>query len=186
MENFMRTALLMVDIQNDYFPGGNHELVRSTEASIKAKKLLETFREKKLPVIHIQHISTRSGATYFVQNTPGVRFNENVMPLPGEIVIIKHFPNSFRNTELLDVLKKAGVGRLVICGMMTHMCIDSTTRAAFDLGFDCMVAQDACATKDLSFDDHVIPAEQVHRVILGALNGMFAKVMPAEKALVEI
>ena len=182
----MRTALLMVDIQNDYFPGGKNELVGSPEASIKAKKLLETFREKKLPVIHIQHISTRSGATYFVQNTPGVRFNENVTPLPGEIVIIKHFPNSFRNTELLDVLKKAGIGRLVICGMMTHMCIDSTTRAAFDLGFDCIVAQDACATKDLSFDDHVLPAESVHRAFLAALSGTFAKVVPAESVLSEL
>ncbi len=182
----MRTALLMVDIQNDYFPGGNNELVGSSEASIKAKKLLEAFREKQLPVIHIQHISTRSGATYFVQNTPGVRFNENVMPLPDEIVIIKHFPNSFRNTELLDVLKKAGVGRLVICGMMTHMCIDSTTRAAFDLGFDCIVAQDACASKDISFDNRVLPAELVHRTILGALNGMFAKVVSTDKVLSDL
>lgn len=182
----MRTALLIVDIQNDYFPGGNNELVGSSEASIKAKTLLEAFREKKLPVIHIQHISTRIGATYFVQNTPGVRFNENVTPLPDEIVIIKHFPNSFRNTELLDVLKKAGVGRLVICGLMTHMCIDSTTRAAFDLGFDCIVAQDACATKDISFDGFVIPAESVHRAFLGALSGMFAKIVPTEKVLSEL
>lgn len=179
----MQTALLMIDIQNDYFPGGKNELVGSSNASLVAKGLLETFRAKKLPVIHIQHISTRAGATYFVQDTPGVRFNENVVPLPTEIVIIKHFPNSFRNTELLDVLKKAGVGKLLICGMMTHMCIDSTTRAAFDLGFDCTVVQDACATKDLSFDHNVIPADVVHRAFLGALNGMFAKVMPAEKAL---
>ncbi len=182
----MRTALLMVDIQNDYFPGGNNELVGSPEASIKAKKLLEAFREKKLPVIHIQHISTRSGATYFVQNTPGVRFNENVTPLPDEIIIIKHFPNSFRNTELLDVLKKAGVGKLIICGMMTHMCIDSTTRAAFDLGFDCIVAQDACATKNISFDKSVIPADSVHRAFLGALSGMFAKVVSTETILSEL
>lgn len=182
----MQTALLMVDIQNDYFPGGKNELVGSTEAGINAKRLLETFREKKLPVIHIQHISTRSGATYFIQGTPGVRFNENVTPLPNEIVIIKHFPNSFRNTELLGVLKKAGAGRLVICGMMTHMCIDSTTRAAFDLGFECIVVQDACATKDLSFDDRVLQAEFVQRAFLGALSGMFAKVVSTEKALSEL
>lgn len=182
----MRTALLMIDIQNDYFPGGKNELVGSPEASVMAKKLLEAFREKQLPIIHIQHISTRSGATYFVQNTPGVRFNEHVTPLQGEIIIIKHFPNSFRNTELLDVLKKAGIGRLVICGMMTHMCIDSTTRAAFDLGFECIVAQDACATKDISFDQCVIPAESVHRAFLGALSGMFAKVVSTEQALSEL
>jgi nicotinamidase-related amidase len=176
----------MIDIQNDYFPGGKNELVGSPEASINAKKLLDAFREKKLPIIHIQHISARSGATYFIQNTPGVQFNENVTPLPNEIVIIKHFPNSFRNTELLGVLKKAGVGRLVICGMMTHMCIDSTTRAAFDLGFDCIVVQDACATKDLSFDDRVLHAEFVQGAFLGALSGMFAKVVSAEKALSEL
>jgi nicotinamidase-related amidase len=182
----MRAALLLIDIQNDYFPGGKNELVGSLNASLVAKGMLEAFREKKLPVIHIQHISTRTGATYFVQNTPGVRFNENVMPLPNEIVIIKHFPNSFRNTELLDVLKKAGVGKLIICGMMTHMCIDSTTRAAFDLGFDCTVVQEACATKDMPVDNKIIPADVVHQAFLGALNGTFAKVTSAEKALSEL
>jgi len=173
-------ALLVIDIQNDYFPGGKSELIGPVEASLRAKKLLVLFREKRSPVIHVRHISTRKGATYFLPGTAGAQINENVKPLPGEVVIEKHFPNSFRETTLLDHLKKTDVERLLICGMMTHMCIDSTTRAAFDHGFECILAQDACATKDLAINDKAIPAWQVHASFLAALNGMFAKVVSTD------
>jgi nicotinamidase-related amidase len=182
----MKSALLIVDVQNDYFPGGKNELVNSIEASYMAKKLLEAFRKKQLPVIHIQHISTRVDASYFIPDTVGVQFNENVQPLPGEVIIKKHTPNSFKNTELLDTLKTMGVDGLIICGMMTHMCIDSTTRAAFDNGLDCIVVHDACATKNLVLNDKTICAEDVHTSFLAALNGMFAKVLSTEQVLRQI
>jgi nicotinamidase-related amidase len=172
----VNAALLIVDIQNDYFPGGNMELVGSSEASLRARELLLQFREMKLPVVHVHHISTRPGATFFLPGTDGVRPHENVEPLPGEIVIHKNFPNSFRNTPLLDHLKKEQVEHLVIAGMMTHMCIDATTRAAFDYGFTCTLAHDACATRNLSFGDRVVAAEQVHLAFLAALGAIYAKV----------
>jgi len=112
-----------------------------------------------------------------------VEINEIARPLADETVIRKSSPNSFRNTGLLQSLKDADVGRLVICGMMTHMCIDSTTRAASEQGFDCIVAQDACATKNLTFNNVTVPAEQVHKSFLAALNGTFATVMLTEQAL---
>jgi nicotinamidase-related amidase len=179
----MRTALLLVDIQNDYFPGGRNELVEPVKAGSKAKMLLNAFRERKMPVMYVQHLSIRPGATFFLPDTPGAEINEIVRPVAGETVIRKSSPNSFRNTGLLQALKDSDVGRLVICGMMTHMCVDSTTRAAFEHGFDCFVAHDACATKNLAFDNVTVPAEQVHRSCLAALSGTFATVTSTEQIL---
>jgi len=77
----------------------------------------------------------------------------------------------------LEPLKKMGVTRLVICGMMTHMCIDTTTRAAADLGFTCRLAHDACAARSLAFGGATVPAGQVHAAFLAALDETFAEVL---------
>lgn len=177
----MNQALVIVDIQNDYFPGGKMELVGSDAAAGEAARLLRAFRERGAPIFHIQHISTRPGATFFVPDTEGVKIHESVAPLASETVITKHFPNSFRETRLLEALRAAKIERLAIAGMMTHMCIDTTTRAAADLGFQCMLAHDACATRDLSFGGSNIAARDVHTAFLASLNGLFAKVIPARE-----
>ncbi|GIM44482.1 isochorismatase [Collibacillus ludicampi] len=179
----MKTALLLIDIQNDYFPHGKMELVEPIEASLRAKQILTDFREKGWPVFHIQHISIRQGATFFLPGTDGIKIHENVEPLPDEVVIQKHYPNSFRETDLLSQLQKREINRLVICGMMTHMCIDATTRAAFDYGFECVVIHDACASRNLTFNGETIPAEHVHLSFLAALNGTYARVLGAEEFL---
>ncbi len=177
----MNQALLLIDIQNDYFPGGAMELVGSPAAGAEAGKLLQAFREKALPVIHIQHMSSRPGATFFLPNTRGVEIHSSVAPSRDEIVIQKNFPNSFRGTRLLDTLRERDIRQLVIGGMMTHMCIDSTTRAAADLGFECFLAGDACATKALSFGGATLPAESVQTAFLASLNGLFAKVQSVDE-----
>jgi nicotinamidase-related amidase len=177
----MSQALLIIDIQNDYFPGGAMELVGSPAAGAQAGKLLRAFRQKSLPVIHIQHVSTRPGATFFLPNTPGVQIHESVAPEAGETVFQKHFPNSFRETPLLEHLRKQQITQLVIAGMMTQMCVDSSTRAAADLGFQCVLAHDACATKAMTFGGQTVPAESVQAAFLASLNGLFAKVQSAEE-----
>jgi nicotinamidase-related amidase len=177
----MNTALIIVDIQNDYFPAGKMPLVGPVEASQHAARLLAYFRRAQWPVIHVQHIAVRPGATFFLPGTPGADLHANVQPLPDEPIVQKNFPNSFRNTPLLDVVHTRQVTRLVICGMQTNMCIDATTRAAADLGFDCIVAADACAARDLTFDGHTVPAEQVHYAFLAALNGSYAKVLTVDQ-----
>lgn len=177
----MTQALLIVDIQNDYFPGGAMELEGSLLAGAKAGQLLQAFRRKSKPVIHIQHVSTRPGATFFLPNTKGVEIHDSVAPQPGETVIQKHYPNGFRETPLLEHLKQLGVDELVIAGMMTQMCIDTTTRAAADLGFQCSLAHDACATRAQSFGGVTVPAAQVQTAFLAALNGAFAKVQSVEQ-----
>ena len=172
----MNTALLLIDIQNDYFPGGKMELEGSVDASLRAKEILSIFREKGWPLVHIRHISARPGATFFLPGTPGSEIHENVVPLPGETVIQKYYPNSFRETSLLEYLREQKVNALVIAGMMTHMCVEATTRAAFDLSFDCTVVHDACATRDLAFQGKVVPAAQVHAAFLAALGSVYAKI----------
>ena len=176
----MTTALLIVDIQNDYFPGGRMELVGSPEAAARAAQLLARFRDKRVPVIHVQHVSLRPGSTFFLPGTDGAKIHERVAPIAGETVIEKHFPNAFRETPLLEHLRKHGIDKLAIAGMMTHMCIDTTTRAAGDLGFECRLAHDACATRDLAFGDTKVVARDVHNAFLAALNGAFAKVVAAK------
>jgi len=182
----MSTALLIIDIQNDYFPGGAMELVGSTEAGERAGKLLEAFRGKSLPVIHVQHISPRPGASFFVPGTRGVEVHPCVAPREGEMLVRKNFPNSFRDTPLLQHLRDHGITRLVVAGMMTQMCIDTTVRAAADLGFDSTLAHDACATRDLSFGGVTVPAASVQAAFLAALNGLFAKVRPVAEICAEL
>lgn len=173
----MKTGLVLVDMQNDYFPGGRMELVGMSEAGQKARELLAAFRDNSWPTFHIQHVSVREGASFFLPDTKGVEINDCIKPLAGEQVIQKIYPNSFRDTALLEELKKAEIERLVICGAMSHMCIDATVRAAFDLGFKCQVIEDACATCDLEFGGQTIAARQVHGAFMAALGSAYANVM---------
>jgi nicotinamidase-related amidase len=176
----MNQALLIIDIQNDYFPGGAMELAGSARAGEQAGTLLRAFRKRKLPVIHVRHISTRPGATFFLPDTPGAQIHGSVTPAAGEALFQKHFPNSFRETPLLEHLRAHQITQLVIGGMMTHMCVDTTVRAAFDLGFQCTLAHDACATKSLSFGGMTVPPEQVQAAYLAAIHGTFAQVLSVE------
>ena len=180
-----KKALVIIDIQNDYFEGGANPLSGSLEASMNAKAILKDFREKSLPVVHIQHFSKGAGATFFIPNTKGVEIHENVMPMNGEKVIAKNFPNSFRETDLLDYLKSNNITDLVICGMMTHICIDATTRAAKDFGFTCVVIGDACATKDLEIQGENVVASEVQKSFLAALNYFYSTVKNTQEYLDE-
>ncbi len=182
----MKTALILIDIQNDYFPGGKMEVDGSVEASLRGRDLLDVFRAAGLPVVHIQHLSTHKGALFFLPDSDGVLIHENVNPLPGETVIQKHFPNSFRETPLSGRLKTEGINRLILCGMMTHLCVDATTRAAFDEGFECVVVHDACAARALSFKNMMIPAAHVHGAFLAALASVYAKVLGTEEIVRKI
>lgn len=167
-------ALLIIDIQNDYFDGGANPLVGSMAASENAGQLLQHFRQQALPVIHIQHLSTRPGSTFFIPGTDGAKIHQNVAPIDGEAVISKHYPNSFRDTGLLTHLQSLGISELVICGMMTHMCVDATTRAAKDYGFECTVIGDACATKDLTALGSNVSAAGAQTAFLAGLSYFYA------------
>jgi len=179
----MATGLLVIDVQNDYFPGGRMEVPGSPAVAERTAELLRAFREAGRPVVHLQHVSTRPGATFLLPNTPGGEIHPSAAPRPGEIVVQKHFPNGFRETPLLDVLRTKGVDRLAICGMMTQMCVDATARAAFDLGFRCDVAGDACAARPVSFGGRTIDAADVQAAFLAALGSFYAKVATAAELI---
>jgi len=178
----MRTALIVVDVQKDYFPGGKHPLVNPLEAAKNAYMLLQCFREHGGHHVHIQHISKKPDAQFFISGDRGTDIHDSVAHFEGEPIVYKHDPNAFLNTNLLDLLKSWNIERVVICGMMTHLCVDATARAASDLGFQVIVAEDACATRDLTFGDTTIPAEQVHKASLAALKS-YGKVMKSDEIL---
>ncbi len=166
-----KTALLLIDIQNFYFEGGSSALVNPIPASENAAKVLNDFRTKNRLVIHIKH-----------GEGPQSDIHQNVKALPNEKVFVKQEVNSFLNTGLLAYLEENQIKRLVLCGMQTHMCLEAATRAAADLGFECIVIGDACATKDLKFGDKVIKAEDVHYSTLATFRP-YAKVMDTAEYL---
>jgi nicotinamidase-related amidase len=179
----MDTALILIDLQNDYFPGGAMELAGADAAVANAVRLLAAFRERGLPLVHIRHESTRPGATFFLPGTPGAQIHAAVAPRPGETVFVKHFPNALRETPLAAHLRDRGIAKLVIAGMMTQMCVDTSTRAAADAGFACTLAHDACATRALAFGGRSVAAEDVQAAYMAALQGAFAKVVASDDAI---
>jgi nicotinamidase-related amidase len=182
----MSEVLLLIDIQNDYFPGGNAPLHEPMKAAQCASRLLDRFRELRKPVIHIQHISTRADATFFLPNTEGARIHPSVAPLDTEATVEKHFPNAFRETQLLACLREKKIASLAIAGMMTHMCVDTTVRAAADHGFECKLAADACATKALQFQGKSVTAPDVQAAFLASLAGAFARVDTTDNILAKL
>jgi nicotinamidase-related amidase len=181
----MKTALLLIDIQNDYFPGGKMELEGPVEAAQKANELLQCFRDHAMPTVHIQHVSLEPDATFFISGDRGTDINDITAHYEGEPLVQKHYPNAFRETNLLDFLKEWGIERVIVTGMMTHMCVDATARAAADLGFNVMIAEDACATRALTYAETTIPAEHVHKAFLAALKS-YGQVMPVEMILAHL
>ena len=175
------TALIIIDIQNDYFPGGAMELEGADAAGENAGKVLKKFRDEKLPVVHVRHLSVRPGSTFFIPGTKGADIHQSVLPSAGETVVEKNFPNSFRNTGLQKVLEEKQIKNLVVAGMMTHMCVDATVRHAADLGYKVTLLGDACATRAQAYAGEKVPAKQVHAAFLAALNGFYAKVVPTHE-----
>ena len=170
-------ALIIIDIQNFYFEGGSVPLTGPVEAAKHARRVLDRFRERRLPVIHVRHVPA-SGTV-----TDQYAIRPEVAPLPGEKVVEKRYANSFRDTPLLELLRGLGVKRLVIVGMQTQMCVEAAARAAADLGFDVTVVADACATRSLEYGGVRVPADQVHASTLAALKGTYAKIVTTDELL---
>jgi nicotinamidase-related amidase len=170
-------ALLIIDIQNFYFEGGTLPLTGPVEAAKQARRVLDRFRERRQPIIHVRHMPASGPATeqYSIRS--------EVAPLPGEKVVEKRYANSFRDTPLLEMLRGLGVKRLVIVGMQTHMCVEAAARAAADLGFEVTVVADACATRPLEYGGVKVPSDQVHAATLAALKGAYAKIVTADELL---
>ena len=178
-------ALIIVDLQNDYFPGGRWELKGIDAAADNAGRLLAATRTSGNLVIHIRHEFPSQDAPFFTPGSPGAEIHPNVSRLDSETVILKNAVNSFRNTDLKETLDRQGIEQVVICGAMSHMCIDAVTRAAGDFGYACTVIHDACASRDLEFNGQTVPAEQVHAAFMSALQFGYAKVLSTAEFLAQ-
>ena len=172
----MTRALVIVDIQRDYFPGGKMPPHEPEAAAEKAAQVLETFRAAGDPVIHVQHLSSAGGG-FLEEGTEGAEVM--LAPQEGETLITKRAPNSFLGTDLEQTLRDLDVDEVVVTGMMTSMCVDATTRAGADLGFNMTLVPDACAAPGLEFGGREVDAQDVHASFVAALGQFYATVTPA-------
>jgi len=168
---FAQQALVIVDIQDFYFPGGRSELVEPAMAGDNAAMALNHFRISGLEIVHVRH-----------NFEPGGEIHESVYPVEGEKIVSKDNVNAFKGTDLLEHLKGRGIDTLVICGMQTHMCVEAAVRAGADYGFKVFLLHDACATRDLKFGDMTVGWEDVHNATLATLRS-YATVLSTDQYL---
>jgi len=176
-------ALILVDIQNDYFEEGCWAVPGMEEAAKNAGALLARARERNDMIVHVWHKMPNDAAPFFRPGTPGAKINGSVAPFDDELVIAKQRPNSFVGTDLEHRLRDAGVEEIIVCGAMSQMCIDATVRGGVDLGFKVTLVHDACAARSVSFGGVDVPAEQVHAAIMGPLASSYATVVSTAEVL---
>ncbi len=174
-------AILVVDLQNEYWPTGNFPLMGIEAAAANAARVITHARDKGDLVVNIRH--EMPGGPIFVPGSDGAQINAAVQPGADEPVITKNFPNSFRETGLDDLLRENGIEDVVVIGAMSHMCVDATTRAANDLGYRTVTVHDACATRDLGFGGVTTPAAQVHAAFMAALAFLYGEVIGTDELL---
>ena len=171
------TALIVIDLQRDYFAEGKFPLPGIERAVERAAQLIALFRSNGMPVIHVRHMEKDPAVGFLLESTPGTEIDPRVAPQGEDLLITKNYPNAFRDTTLAKVLHVLGVKELFFCGAMSNMCIDATVRAAFDMGYHCTVIEDACAASDLEFGGDVIPATVVHGAFMAALASAYGEVV---------
>jgi nicotinamidase-related amidase len=178
-----KRAIVVVDLQNDYWPSGKWPLTNIKEAAANAARVIDKARSEGDTVIHVRHEFPSPDAPFFVPGTEGAQINSAVRPRDGETVVLKNHPNSFRETELKQLLDDKGVEEVVVVGAMSHMCIAATGRAATDFGYDTIVVHDACATRDVEFNGVTVPAAQVHAANMSALEFAYGEVIGTDEFL---
>lgn len=177
-----KQALIAIDVQNDYFPNGRWELANMDAASANVGRLLRHYRAGRAPIVHIRHeFPDAASAPFFAPGSSGVAIHPSAAPIEGEPVLLKHHINSFRDTALLDILRGHEVDEVVICGAMSHMCVDACSRAANDFGFKVTVVHDACASRDLEFGGVRVPAAHAHAAFMAALGFAYADIRATDE-----
>ena len=172
-----KTALIVIDLQNEYLPTGKLPLARLDAAVANAVAAIGRARATGVPVFHVRHESADPDAPIFAPGTPNVDIQPAVAPHSDEPVVVKRHVNAFRATDFRQRLDAAGVKELVLVGAMSHMCIEACARAAADMDYAVTVLHDACATLDLAFGDVAVPAAQVHAAAMASLAFGYAAVV---------
>jgi nicotinamidase-related amidase len=175
-----KTALILVDIQNDYFDGGLWPVAQMDRVAANAARLLAAARQRGDLVVHIRHENQIPEVPFFKPGSQGAEIHASVAPVAGEAVLTKHRANSFHGTGMLEMLREAEIEAVTICGAMSQMCIDATARAAGDYGFQVTVAEDACGAKEMEFGGIDVSAEQVHAAFMMPLAMGYAQVVQTD------
>lgn len=178
-----KRALVIIDLQNDYFPGGRFTLDNIDAAAGNAARLLDAARAGGDLVVHVRHEFPSADAPFFAPGSEGAAINKAVEPREGETVVLKNTVNAFRGTDLKALLDRSGVTDVTLAGAMSHMCIEAAARAAADFGYRTTVVHDAVATRDLAFDGRTIPAGQVHASAMATLAFAYATLQSTDAYL---
>jgi nicotinamidase-related amidase len=163
-----KTAFVLIDIQNEYFPGGGLELVGADAAADRARAALDAARAAGLAVIHVRHENAGPEAPRFRAGHSGSEIRAAVAPAPGELVVTKHVVDSFAGTGLEAYLREGRIEEIAVCGMMTHMCVDAFLRAATARDYPCALIADATATRDLEWGGRKVAAADVKAAFYAA------------------
>ncbi|WP_141530786.1 cysteine hydrolase family protein [Bacillus cereus] len=176
-------ALIIIDVQKAFqFPywGERNNLF----AEENMKRLLEEWRKRNLPVFHIQHVNKESVQSMFYQHAETVNFKEEVKPLPDEIIIQKSVNSAFIGTNLEEQLREKKCNTVVIVGLTTNHCVETTTRMAGNLGFTTYLVSDATATFNRTGSDGTeYSAEDIHNMTLVNLHDEFATIVTTKEVL---
>ncbi|KAI8890291.1 Isochorismatase hydrolase [Backusella circina FSU 941] len=175
----MKEALIIVDVQNDYFPNGKFPTWQPEETAEQIKILINKFRNENKEVIYVIHHSTdeqRKTLDFFEPGSWGAEIHDSVKPLPSEKVFIKEYSDSFVGTDLTEYLKSKSIDTTIVVGMMIHNCVNATAYSSTDLGFKTIVVDEAVNTMDLKYNENeVIPAEVLKKSFLAGIQFAYAK-----------
>ena len=180
--SFVNAALLIIDVQqgfDDAFWGRRN----NPQAEAHIVRLLEAWRDQQWPIIHVQHQS-RSASSPLHPANPGYALKTQVQPLPGETLITKQVNSAFIGTSLETLLRQRHITTLVVTGLTTNHCVETTVRMAGNLGFLTYLVGDATATFDrVGPDGRLHSAEDIHTISLTSLHGEFAQVVTTDEVL---
>lgn len=176
------TALLVIDFQNEYFDG-KMPIPDGKAALENAKRLIALADDAGMPVFHVQHV-TPSGTPIFAEDGRTVAFHADIQPGENHAVVRKSSVSVFPTTDIDVQLKAKGIKTLIVSGLMTHACVAGATRDAVPLGYNVIVAADACATRDLTGEDgKTVPHSVLHQASLVSLSDTFADVQATDAIL---
>jgi len=176
------TALLVIDFQNEYF-SGKMPLPGGMQALRNARRLIAMADQAGMAVFHVQHLSP-AGAPVFAADSVSVQFHDELQPAPHHSVLQKTSVSVFPTSDIDQRLKAAGIKTLIISGLMTHACVAGAARDAVPLGYQVIVADDACATRDLdNADGSVLPHAVLHQAALASIADTFGALMTTTQIL---
>lgn len=176
----MKRALLVIDVQNEYFTG-KLPVTYPPESLGHILQALDAARSKGIPVVFVQHTAPAEDSPTFRKGSEEWRLHSAIANIRPDLLIEKHLPGSFTGTDLEHWLREKGIETVVISGYMTQMCCDTTARQAMHLGLRVEFLSDATGTLAVSNDAGSVTAEELHRAILVTQAMRFSKVMPTQQ-----